>query len=145
MKFVPPGTAAVLELSLRPLALLAFGIALGEEGWDIIRFGTIVLGVIGLSILFAPGLTAIDGKPSTVLGLASVAWAAISSAWGSVLARPLVARYGSTILSRSTALVGGSVLRAASLVLEPVGAAALSTSGPGKLSPVGISLSSSRH
>lgn len=127
MKFVPSGTAAVLEMSLTPLALLTFGIALGEERWSIIRFGAMVLGVIGLSILFGPALTATDGKSWTMLGLAAVGWAAISSAWGSVLARPLVSRYGSAILSGSTMLVGGSVLLAASLVVEPDAVAALST------------------
>lgn len=119
MKFVPSGTAAVLEMSLTPLALLAFGIALGEERWSIIRFGAMMLGVMGLSILFAPAITVTEGNLCTMLGLAAVAWAAISSAWGSVLARPLVSRYGSTILSGSTTLVGGSVLLAVSLAVEP--------------------------
>jgi hypothetical protein len=34
MKFVASGTAAVLEMSLMPLALLAFGITMGEERWS---------------------------------------------------------------------------------------------------------------
>ena len=127
MKFVPSGTAAVLEMSLTPLALLAFGIALGEEGWSIVRFGAMVLGMAGLAVLFAPALAATNAGSSAVLGLVAVAWAAISSAWGSVLARPLISRYGSVVLSGSTTLIGGGVLLAASFIMEPDAAAAIGT------------------
>jgi hypothetical protein len=75
MKFVASGTAAVLEMSLMPLALLAFGITMGEERW---------------SSVFAGAWRAItssrdhgDSSSATFFGLLAVAWAAISSAWGS--------------------------------------------------------------
>jgi drug/metabolite transporter (DMT)-like permease len=127
MKFVPSGTAAVLEMSLTPLALLAFGIALGEERWNAVRFGAMLLGMAGLSILFAPELWATRTNSTVLFGLAAVAWAAISSAWGSVLARPLVARYGSKLLSGSTTLIGGGMLLAVSLAVEPDARAAIVT------------------
>jgi drug/metabolite transporter (DMT)-like permease len=127
MKFVPSGTAAVLEMSLTPLALLAFGIALGEERWNAVRFGAMLLGMAGLSILFAPELWATRTNSTVLFGLAAVAWAAISSAWGSVLARPLVSRYGSKFLSGSTTLIGGGMLLAVSLAMEPDAQAAVMT------------------
>jgi drug/metabolite transporter (DMT)-like permease len=119
MKFVPSGTAAVLEMSLTPLALLAFGIALGEERWSSVRFGAMTLGVIGLAVLFAPEMMASNNTSAMTWGLAAVAWGAISSAWGSVLARPLISDYGSQFLSGSTTMVGGGALLGISLMAEP--------------------------
>jgi drug/metabolite transporter (DMT)-like permease len=130
MKFVASGTAAVLEMSLTPLALLAFGIALREERWSLARVIAMTIGVVGLAILFAPEITAPNTSSTTMFGLAAVAWAAVSSAWGSVLARPLVSNYGSQFLSGSTTLVGGAALLAASLLTESDSAAALSTMWP---------------
>ncbi|CDZ30716.1 EamA family transporter [Neorhizobium galegae] len=127
MKFVPSGTAAVLEMSLTPLALLAFGIALGEERWSGIRLGAMMLGVTGLIILFGPAAATPDAGLWTIFGLVAVAWAAISSAWGSVLARPLVSGYGSTTLSASTTLIGGILLLSVSLTIETDATAALVT------------------
>jgi drug/metabolite transporter (DMT)-like permease len=127
MKFVPSGTAAVLEMSLTPLALLVFGVALGEERWSVVRAIAMTIGAIGLATLFMPEITASDTSSTTIFGLAAVAWAAISSAWGSVLARPLVSNYGSQFLSGSTTLVGGTALLAASLLVESKSGAALST------------------
>ncbi|SCB62302.1 EamA-like transporter family protein [Rhizobium aethiopicum] len=49
MQFVASGTAAVIEMSLTPLALLGFGILLGEERWSSARAFAMVIGLIGLS------------------------------------------------------------------------------------------------
>jgi drug/metabolite transporter (DMT)-like permease len=127
MKFVTSGAAAVLEMSLTPLALLAFGIAMGEERWSMVRAGAIGLGAVGLTVLFAPEMTDSDMSFETLLGFAAVAWAAVSSAWGSVMARALVSNYGSQFLSGSTTLIGGSILLMASLIIEPNAAHALAT------------------
>ncbi len=127
MKFVASGTAAVLEMSLTPLALLTFGITMGEERWSSVRFGAMALGVIGLAVLFAPEITASDTSSATLFGLLAVAWAAISSAWGSVLARPLISDYGSKFLSGSTTFIGGSALLALSLMIEPHALSSMTT------------------
>ncbi|OWV66415.1 multidrug transporter [Rhizobium sp. R339] len=128
MQFVPSGTAAVLEMSLTPLALLAFGIVLGEEQWNGLRAFAMLLGVGGLGLLFAPSidLTGLE-KGLPMIGLIAIAWAAISSAWGSVLAKPLISNYGSARLSGLTTLIGGSVLLIASLAIEPRSAESLIT------------------
>ncbi|MDR6820808.1 drug/metabolite transporter (DMT)-like permease [Neorhizobium sp. 2083] len=119
MQFVPSGTAAVIEMSLTPLALLAFGVALGEEHWNGLRAFAMLLGAGGLALLFAPSidLTGLE-KGLPMIGLVAIAWAAISSAWGSVLAKPLISSYGSARLSGLTTLIGGSVLLIASLAIE---------------------------
>lgn len=128
MQFVPSGTAAVLEMSLTPLALLGFGIALGEERWSGFRAFPMVLGAAGLGILFAPSIDLGDlGGGRAMIGLIAIAWAAISSAWGSVLAKALISKYGSTRLSGATTTIGGGVLLMVSLAIEPRSAEMLGT------------------
>ena len=131
MLYIDSGTAAVLELSLTPVALLVFALLLGDERYDGGRLFAILLGVIGLCILFAPevysGWAAPNGHSTSldVLGSVAVAAAAIIYAWGSVLARPLLAIYSSDFVAGSTTFLGGAALVLASLAFEPGSSAAL--------------------
>ena len=131
MLYVDSGTAAVLELSLTPVALLAFALLMGDERYDGRRLFAILLGVGGLGILFFPEVYSSwmvaerPGTPLSLLGATAVAAAAIIYAWGSVLARPLLAIYPSDFIAGSTTLLGGTMLVLASLSMEPGGVAAL--------------------
>jgi drug/metabolite transporter (DMT)-like permease len=131
MIHVDSGTAAVLELSLTPVALLGFALLLRDELFDVRRLAAIMLGVVGLGILFGPEVLASwmradDGNTALrVAGMAAIAAAAIIYAAGSVLARPLLRRYPAGLLAGSTTLIGGAALVVASLVAEPGGAASL--------------------
>ncbi|MDK4731510.1 EamA family transporter [Rhizobium sp. CNPSo 3490] len=128
MQFVASGTAAVIEMSLTPLALLGFGILLGEERWSGARALAMIIGMIGLSFLFSPSIemTSLSGS-AAIVGLLAISWSAVSSAWGSVLAKPLITRYGSTLVSGCTTLIGGAGLFLSSLAFEPEAAASLVT------------------
>jgi drug/metabolite transporter (DMT)-like permease len=120
IRYVSSGTAGVLEMSLTPIALLGFGVALGQERWSWVNAIAIALGIAGLCILFAPSIKAEEGSSVwSILGFVAIAWAAISYAWGSVLARPLIERYGSGLLSGATMLLGGTALLLGSLGWEP--------------------------
>jgi drug/metabolite transporter (DMT)-like permease len=55
----------------------------------------------------------------SIVGFFAVAWAAVSYAWGSVLARPVIERCGSGMLSGATMLIGGAALLLGSLGWEP--------------------------
>jgi drug/metabolite transporter (DMT)-like permease len=126
MRYVSSGTAGVLEMSLTPLALLGFGIALGQERWRWISAIAMALGIAGLCVLFAPSIRANEGAGAlSIVGFFAVAWAAVSYAWGSVLARPLIERYGSGVLSGATMLIGGAALLMGSLGWEPHSAGSL--------------------
>jgi drug/metabolite transporter (DMT)-like permease len=128
MRYISSGMAGVLEMSLTPIALLGFGIALGQERWSWINAVAIALGVAGLCILFAPSIKAGGGSTVwSVVGFVAIAWAAISYAWGSVLARPLIERYGSGALSGATTVIGGAALLAGSLGWEPNSTRSLAT------------------
>ncbi|PZV36285.1 DMT family transporter [Mesorhizobium kowhaii] len=131
MRYVDSGTAAVLELSLTPVALLAFALLLGDERYDGQRLFAILLGVVGLGILFGPEAFAgwahpdEKGRAIQLLAMAAVASAAVIYAWGSVLARPLLEVYSSDFIAGFTTLFGGAFLILVSLVVEPGAAAAL--------------------
>lgn len=125
MLYINSGTAAVLEMSLTPIALLGFALLLGQEPYKWQRLLGIVLGVAGLIILFGPDAFGASAKPANdnsalqLLGGVCVASAAFTYAWGSVLAKPLLVRFPSNFIAATTMLVGGLVLVGSSLLLEP--------------------------
>jgi drug/metabolite transporter (DMT)-like permease len=126
MRYVSSGTAGVLEMSLTPIALLGFGIALEQERWSWVNAIAMALGIAGLCILFAPSIKADEGSSVwSIVGFVAIAWAAVSYAWGSVLARPVIERYGSGMLSGATMLIGGAALLLGSLGWEPNSAQSL--------------------
>lgn len=117
MRYVSSGTAGALEMSLTPLALLGFGVAMGQERWSWTNAFALALGTAGLCILFTPSFKT-DESVWPIVGLVAVAWAAVAYAWGSVLARPLIESYGSGMLSGATMLIGGVALLVSSLAGE---------------------------
>lgn len=120
MQHLNSGTAAVIEMSLTPLALLVFGVALKEEAWTTSRAVAVLLGAVGLLLLFINDLRlAVDWV--TAISLAAVAWAAVSSAWGSVLARPLLRSVGPVVVAGSSTLIGGAAMCVLSVAFEESG------------------------
>ena len=78
--------------------------------------------------IFAPSIKADEGSSAgSIVGFVAIAWAAVSYAWGSVLARPLIERYGSGMLSGATMLIGGVALLVESLGREPKSTHSLAT------------------
>ncbi|WP_063827825.1 DMT family transporter [Mesorhizobium loti] len=125
MLYINSGTAAVLEMPLTPIALLAFALLLGQERINPRRVLGIGCGVVGLVILFGPDAFGVSAERAGsdpmlwLLGTIAVASAAFTYAWGSVLAKPLLNRYPSNFIAGTTMLVGGLVLIASSLLVEP--------------------------
>jgi drug/metabolite transporter (DMT)-like permease len=120
--------SSAAEMSMTPIALLCFALALREEAWSAARFAAVIIGVVGLSILFLPDtISSSDNAPSwlPILGAAAVTWAAISSALGSTLARPLMSAQSSAYIAAWTNLIGGLILILGSLIFEEGAAASL--------------------
>ena len=121
-KFVSTGLAAILNLALMPLALLAVGALLGEDRFTPARTVGIAIGGIGLLLLFGPKAMApgaATGGTMELLGGAAIVLCTLIYSVGSVLARPLLRAYPPALLSGITLFTGGLILLAASLVLEP--------------------------
>ncbi|MDF0700454.1 EamA family transporter [Rhizobium sp. MC63] len=132
MQYINSGTAAVLEMSLTPIALLVFALLLREETLNGRRIFAIALGVTGLIVLFWPGSPR-EAPPSpdaftgaSLWGGLAVASAAFTYGYGSVLARPLLRTYPALFVAGVTTSVGGIVLLAAALALEAGAVSALS-------------------
>ncbi len=123
---VSSGLAAVIDLSFLPVALLTIGVALGEERFDHRRAAAIVLGIVGLVILFAPKvLDELDGTVMEVWGGLAIVASAIAYGLGSVLSRPLLRRYSPVVVSGANLLPGGALMVIGSLLFEPGAVAAL--------------------
>lgn len=131
MQYIYSGTAAVLEMSLTPIALLVFALLLKEEPPDRRRVFAIALGVCGLFVLFWPGVHPVRASADeaysamSLLGGTAVSTAAFTYGYGSVLARPLLRTYPALFVAGVTTLVGGVVLMVAALAFERGALAAL--------------------
>lgn len=119
MTFVNSGTAALIDLSLTPVTLLAFAILHQEERFNRARALAIALGVLGIAVLFGPKAMAGSRHAGELIGGTAIIVSAAAYAWGSVLARPLLRAYPPTLMAASTTLIGGVVLLIGSLALEP--------------------------
>ena len=129
MRFVDSGTAAVLDLGLTPIALLVFALILGDERPSLTKFAAIALGLFGTLILFGPdawrGWSGESGSAWRLAGSAAIAASTLTYGLGSVMARPLLARYPAILISGMTTFLGGLVLLLCSAITEPGFARAL--------------------
>jgi drug/metabolite transporter (DMT)-like permease len=118
IRHVPSGLTAVLDLALMPVSLLGFGIALGEEHWNLGRAAALGFGFGGLAVLFGPQVMV----PTDLLGLlaaAAIVFSAVVYSLGSVVARPLTKATSAAFMSGLTLLPGGLVLTFGALAFEP--------------------------
>jgi drug/metabolite transporter (DMT)-like permease len=120
---VPSGLTAVLDLTLMPVSLLAFGIALGEESWSFGRAMALGFGFAGLAVLFGPQAV-VPTDPLGLLSAAAIVFSAVVYSLGSVVARPLAKTTNATFLSALTMLPGGLILTIGAWAFEPGATAA---------------------
>jgi drug/metabolite transporter (DMT)-like permease len=123
MRFIESGIAAVIEMSLTPVALLFCAVALGEETLTRRKILALVLGIVGVVVMFLPDLSRMAAQPGSgvmrIVGGVAVALSAFTYGLGSVVARPLLRACSPTLLSGLTTLIGGAVLLVTSLLFEP--------------------------
>jgi drug/metabolite transporter (DMT)-like permease len=84
----PTGLSSIVNLSLMPIFIILVAASYGQERITPRRVGAIGLGILGLAMLFS-GRTS-SAQDGAILGLAAVAVATLSYAWGSVVSRPLM-------------------------------------------------------
>ena len=115
---VPSGLTAVLDLTLMPVSLIGFGIALGEENWSLGRALALGFGFAGLAVLFGPQAV-MPTDPLGLLGAAAIVFSPVVYSLGSVVARPLTKTTNATFLSGITMLPGGLILTLGAWAFEP--------------------------
>ncbi|HVZ07056.1 DMT family transporter [Rhodopila sp.] len=119
LKHITAGLAAVISSALTPIALLCFAVGLGQERFNRRQVGAIVLGVSGVFVLFGPDALAGRLDVWELFGAAGVTIGCLCYCAGSVMTRPMMRTLEPVQLAGLTDLVGGVVLLASSLAVEP--------------------------
>ena len=120
----PTGLAAVVNFATIPVFSLVASRVLEREPIGARRVAAIVLGILGLALLFATRAGA-AGSPvaggDELVGLAAIALGTLLYCVGAVLSRPIAAVMPVLTLAGWQTLLGGAGLVALALALEPVG------------------------
>lgn len=119
LQHVDSGLAGVINLSLIPLGMFAIGVAMREERFSLRPLSAIAFGIAGLVILLRPSLAG-NGDTTEFLGIIAIIAGTLAYCLGSVMNRPLLRSYPTVLLSGLATLIGGLLLLALALVLEPV-------------------------
>jgi drug/metabolite transporter (DMT)-like permease len=119
MLFVASGVAGVINMSMNPVFLFGFAIFLGQEKPSWRHAAALLLGAIGLVILFS-NKASFGGSAAELWGAAAVVAGSLTYCLGSVLSRPLLDDLTPIQLTAAQALVGAAGLAVLSLLLEPV-------------------------
>jgi drug/metabolite transporter (DMT)-like permease len=126
-KHAPTGLAAIVNFATIPIYTLLASRAIEGVHIDGRKIAAIALGTVGLCFLFATralgGLSAAQGDPLEMIGLAAVAVGTLFYCVGAVLSRPIAGTMPTLTLAGWQTLIGGIGLTAVSLALEPVGLA----------------------
>ena len=125
MRYVGSGLAAVINSALTPIALLGFGVALGQERFSLRQALGIALGIAGLLLLFGPAALSGDLDHWELLGALGVIAGCLSYCGGSVIARPLMRSVPPVEVAATTNVIGGAILLVGSLLFEPGASRAL--------------------
>jgi drug/metabolite transporter (DMT)-like permease len=123
MQYVNSGTAAVLELSLTPVALMTFALVFRQESWRRQIGWAILLGILGLGVLYGPDALAGPEQQAgssrlTLLGMLAISLAAFVYGLGSAVAKPLLERYPAFFVAGTTTTIGGAFLLFSSIIFE---------------------------
>lgn len=127
------GLAAIVNFATIPIFTLLASRMIEGQLISGRRIAAIALGTVGLGFLFATrsfsGLSATQGDPLEVWGLAAVASGTLFYCTGAVLSRRIVGVMPTLTLAGWQTLIGGLGLSAISLAVEPVGLAELQALG----------------
>ncbi len=119
LKYITAGLAAVISSALTPIALLGFSVALGQERFSPRQFAAILLGVVGVFMLFGPAALAGRLDLRELAGAGGVTLGCLCYCFGSVMTRPMMRTVEPVQLAGLTGLIGGLILLLASLAIEP--------------------------
>lgn len=128
VRSVPSGVAAILNLALTPIGLFAIGLMHGTERWSGRQAAAILLGFLGLGLLFWPKLAGpgpAGGFDAELMGLAAIVAGTLGYCWGSVIGRPLLQRQKPLQMAGLTTSIGGMLLLLLGLTVETVTPATL--------------------
>ncbi|MBM6580226.1 EamA family transporter [Microvirga sp. BT689] len=112
----PTGISSIVNLALTPVFVILVAALYGEERITKRRVGAIALGIAGLVMLFSG--RAGSAQDGAMIGLATVAAATLSYAWGGVISRPLMQAMHPITLAFWETSIGALGLIPLSLLVE---------------------------
>jgi drug/metabolite transporter (DMT)-like permease len=112
------GLAAVVNMSMTPLALFLMGVALGSERFERRKLAGVLIGIVGLVLLFWPELRA--ETHAEALSLAALLTGTLVYCFGSVLSGRWLAGLHTASASGAVMLIGGMGLALLSALFETV-------------------------
>lgn len=124
MQHISSGLAALFNLTFVPLSLMVMAFLLGEETISVAKIRAILIGILGLVILFRDDFGA-EFDLLHLYGSVAAAIAAIIYCTGAIMSRPLLQAHNPILINGWANLLGGSVLFFVSLLFEPNSPAAL--------------------
>ena len=101
------GLAAVVNMSLIHLSLLALSVTSGEERLTRTKVAAAVIGCIGLALLEAQALY--EGS-AAMWGLAAISLSAFAYGWGSIMCQPLLREHSALQVAGLVQLIGSVML-----------------------------------
>jgi drug/metabolite transporter (DMT)-like permease len=122
MQYVASGVAGVVNMSMNPVFLFGFAILLGQERASWRHLMALVLGIVGLVILFS-GKASFTGSEIELWAAAAIVGASVSYSLGSVLSRPLLEKFTPIQLTAAQGAVAAIGMSILALALEPVSGA----------------------
>ena len=121
-QYVSASVTAIVVQGMIPIFLPFFAAMYGYEVLTFPRKLSILLGLVGLGFIFAPGIAAGNtGDTGTMLevaGLAAIVVGTLSYCYGSVQGRQILSRNSSVAIAGWQNLLGGIIVLAASIPLE---------------------------
>ncbi len=121
-QYVSASVTAIVVQGMIPIFLPFFAAMYGYEALTFPRKLSILLGLVGLGFIFAPGIaagnTVATGTMLEVAGLAAIVVGTLSYCYGSVQGRPILSRNSSVAIAGWQNLLGGIIVLAASIPLE---------------------------
>jgi drug/metabolite transporter (DMT)-like permease len=122
MQYVASGVAAVVNMSMNPVFLFGFAILYGQERASWRHVLALVLGIVGILILFSDRAS-FSGSGIELWAAAAIIASSVSYSLGSVLSRPLLDAATPLQLTAAQSVVALFGMGAMSLAFEPVSAA----------------------
>ncbi len=119
LMYITAGLAAVISSALTPIALLGFSVALGQERFNSRQFAAILIGIVGVMMLFGPAALAGTLDLRQLAGAGGVTVGCLCYSFGSVMTRPMMRTLEPVQLAGLTGLIGGLVLLLGALLVEP--------------------------
>jgi drug/metabolite transporter (DMT)-like permease len=119
MQFIPSGVSGLVNLSLIPIGLFSLSIIVGDERASWRHAAALVLGTVGLVLLFS-SKASLSGNAAELKGAAAIVIGTFCYCLGTVLSRPLLASITPMQLAGMQAIVGAVGLFFASILFEPL-------------------------